>query len=153
MVVLRVYSLEQFGENHSFWFVEVVEDVGGFSALSMGDFGGEGGAGIGEFEEYCSSVLGVGSSFDPPRGFERIHNVRCGAGNDAQLFGEKPQSDRFVYSGEHSQSTTLGRGEAKWFEGRDLAPPNGSRHGQHDIGEFALSGMHGVSLALLVSAS
>ena len=107
MVVPRVYSFEQFGENHSFGFVEVVEDVRGFSALSLRDLGCEGSAGIGEFEEHCSSVVGVRSALDPSCGFEGIHDIRCGAGNDAQLFREKAQSDRFAYSGEHSQSATL----------------------------------------------
>jgi hypothetical protein len=107
VVVPRVYSLEQFGENSSFGFVEVVEDICGFSALRPGDLGREGGTGIGELEEHCSSVMGVGSALDPSRRFEGIHDIRGGAGNDAQLFREKAQSDRFAYSGEHSQSTTL----------------------------------------------
>lgn len=107
MVVPRVYSLEQFGENNPFCFVEVVEDVRGFSALSASDLGCEGSARIGEFEEHCSSVMGVGSALHPSRGFEGIHDISCGAGNDAQLLREKAQSDRFTYSGEHSQSATL----------------------------------------------
>ena len=107
MIVPRVYSLEQFGENDPFCVVEVVEDIRGFSPLSLCDLGCQGSAGIGELEEHCSSVMGVGSAFDPSRRFEGIHDIRGGAGNDAQLFREKAQSDRFAYSGEHSQSTTL----------------------------------------------
>ncbi|QIP41255.1 hypothetical protein G9444_4010 [Rhodococcus erythropolis] len=85
--------------------------------------------------------------------FEGIHDVGRRPRNDAQSLGKKPESNRLAHSGQYSQRSALRRRETEWFQRCHLTSADEPCHGHHDVGEFALSGMHGVSLALLVSAS